>query len=113
MRTHTQASVPLGNTSHFPPFKQVSLGWEHRRPGEGQEQKSASAASKRAHSKGHRLEGRLCRIMGLMGAGGPRNPCKNPKGFNSLPRMLKWGGRGNRLARCQVHRSCSKWGEVA
>lgn len=50
--------MPLGNTSHFPPFKQVSLGWEHRRPGEGQEERSAAEAPElsaegEAHPKGH------------------------------------------------------------
>ena len=89
VHTHMQASVPLGNTSHFPPFKQVSPGWEQRRPGEGQEERSARPAPPGALSTLHLLS------LGLLGAGGPQEALHEPQGDSTFcPEFWgqSWGG---------------------
>lgn len=80
--------MPLGNASHFPPFKQVSLGWEHRRPGEGREERSGSGAAGPSAGRGisRPLPRRLCCIMGLLGEGAPGSPRVNPKGRDKDPK---------------------------
>lgn len=98
-----QASVPLGNTSHFPPFKQVSPGWEQRRPGEGQE-RSALPAPPGALPTPHLLS------WGYWVQGAPRKPCMNPEGTQHSAQSagVREEARRNRLVGWQVDRSRSK-----
>lgn len=81
-----QASVPLASTSHFPPFKQLSPGWEHCRPGEGQEERSAlswgeggEGPTPRAPPTPHHAGSTLS--WGYWGHGALGSPRMNPKGL--------------------------------
>ena len=103
--THTQASVPLGSPSHFPPFRQASLGWEHRRPGERQEERSAGQPQQgpTPGTSGH----------GAVGGRGPPEARPEPWRASSF-RPESWGQKcGGGLAGGQVDRSRSRRSGVA
>lgn len=97
--------MPLGSPSHFPPFRQASLGWEHRRPGERQEERSAGQPQQgpTPGTSGH----------GAVGGRGPPEARPEPWRASSF-RPESWGQKcGGGLAGGQVDRSRSRRSGVA